>query len=231
MAKYPVLDTFYKSKAWIDFRSYYIAERIRQDKGSRCDYCGEWIDKSDDVTLHHIEELTPDNYMDHSISLNPENIKQVHSGCHNKIHKHAGYKPRKVYIVYGPPMSGKSSYVKQRAWPGDIIVDMDSIFEAISGLPRYDKPNTLLNNVFAIHTLLLDNIKTRYGRWDNAWIIGGYAEQYKRNKLAKDLGAELIYMGSSREECIGRLKRDEHRRKRETEWTGYIDKWFSTYTD
>lgn len=232
MAKYKVLDQFYGSKVWIDFRASYIAERLKQDDGYLCDYCGEYIDKADDVTLHHIEELTPDNYKDVMISLNPDNIKQVHGAtCHNKIHKHAANRSGKVYIVYGPPLGGKMDYVKRRTWPGDMIVDMDSIYEAISGLPRYDKPNTLLNNVFGVHTLLLDHIKTRYGRWDNAWIIGGYPEQYKRNKIAKDLGAELIFIGTSKADCIERLKRDTKRSKRVTEWTSYIDKWFANYSE
>ena len=150
MAKYKVLDNFYKSDNWIKFRKAYIFQRARKDKGWKCDHCDEWIEKADDITLHHCEtELTPDNYRDSNISLNPDNIMQVHRACHNKLHKHAGDRDVRGHIVWGPPMSGKSSYVKQRAWSGDMIIDMDSLYEAISGLPRYDKPNTLLTHVIA----------------------------------------------------------------------------------
>ena len=229
MAKYAVLDTFYKGKPWKNFRAEYIAYRLIQDKGHVCDYCGEWIEEQDDITLHHKEELTPDNYMDRNISLNKDNIMQVHAGCHNRIHKHAGSGYKRVFIVYGPPLSGKSSYVKRRSWPGDLIIDLDSLYQAMSGLERYHKPNTILNNVLGIQKVLLDNIKTRYGRWDNAWIIGGYAEKYKREKLAKDLGAELIYMDVSLEECERRLLQSD-RATRADEWQDYIYKWFDNYT-
>ena len=230
MAKYQVLDNFYKDQRWLSFRAGYTTERIARDGGSRCDYCGEWIDRADEVTLHHITELTPDNVHDAMIALNPDNIKQVHAACHNMIHKHGAIKQRRVFIVYGPPMSGKTSYVRQRAWPGDLIVDMDSLYEAISGLERYNKPNTLLPNIMAVQELLLDNIRTRYGRWDNAWIIGGYPERYRRDQLAKELGAALVPIIPTKQECLDRLKSDPARKHRQLEWTGYIEKWFDQHT-
>jgi len=230
MAKYHILDLFYKHKEWLAFREAYIGDRITLDGGSRCDYCGDWIDNPEEISLHHIEELTPDNVRDANIALNPTNIKQVHGKCHNKIHKHAANTGKRVYLIYGPPMSGKNTYVKQRAWPGDLIVDIDSIYQAITGLPRYEKPDTLYPNAVAVQDLLLDHIKTRYGRWDNAWIIGGYPDKYKRERLARDIGAEVILIESTKEQCKGRIKLDSDRRLREQEWSGYIDKWFDKHT-
>lgn len=230
MAKYAILDLFYKGQGWVNFRIAYINERIKHDGGSRCDYCGEWIDTMDDITLHHIIELNPDNVHDALISLNPDNIKQMHSGCHNKYHKHGAIKSRRVFLVYGPPMCGKNTYVKQRAWPGDLIIDIDNIYQAITGLPRYDKPDTLYMNAVAIQNLLLDHVKTRMGRWDNAWIIGGYPDKYKRDKVAMEAGAQIIHIEATKEQCISRLKLDKDRRLREKEWQKYIDKWFEKHT-
>lgn len=229
MAKYKELQAFYTSTQWQRFRDRYIAERAVKDNGWTCDMCGQTIDNAEDITLHHKVELTPDNVNDVMISLNPDNIQQVHRACHNKHHKHAGPRGRAVYIVYGPPLAGKSSYVRDRAWRGDLIVDMDSLFQGVSGLNRYDKPDALLANVKAIRSTLIDNIKTRYGRWDNAWIIGGYPEKYHRDKLARDLGAELIYIEMTKEECLARLKSDPGRKDRYNEWAGYIEKWFKSF--
>lgn len=231
MAKYVILDLFYKSKEWQAFRTAYIIDRIKHDGGSRCDYCGEWIDNPEEITLHHYkEELTPTNVEDATVALNPENIKQVHKACHNTIHKHAAIKAKRVFIVYGPPMAGKHTYVKQRAWPGDLIVDIDEIYKAITGLPKYEKPDTLYLNAVGVQNLLIDNIKTRYGRWDNAWIVGGYPDKYKRERLARELGAEVILIEASKDKCIARLKLDAERHDREREWTGYIEKWFEKHT-
>ena len=166
------------------------------------------------------------------ISLNPDNILLVCFDCHNVIHKRFGHQSfgRSVYIVYGPPMAGKQDLVQQRVQRGDIVIDMDRLYHAVSMLPSYDKPDSLLSNVRGIHNLLLDNIKTRFGKWNNAWIIGGYQDKYKREKLASDLGAELVFRDVSQEECLRRLEIDEDRRYRKDEWRGYIEKWFEGYT-
>ena len=37
----------------------------------------------------------------------------------------------KTIVVCGPPASGKTTYVKQHMIPGDIVVDLDAIIDAI----------------------------------------------------------------------------------------------------
>ncbi|WP_096199503.1 HNH endonuclease signature motif containing protein [Bacillus sp. FJAT-45350] len=227
MAKYAILKSFYASEKWQRFRRIIVSER-----GPTCEHCGGLIAEPKDLHVHHIEELTPENVHDVSISLNPKMVMIVHHECHNKIHNRFGYKNknRQVYIVYGPPLSGKTSFVKQYSTRGDLIVDIDRLYEAVTMLPSYDKPDQLLGNVIGIQSQLIDNIKTRYGKWNNAWVIGGYADKHKREKIANDLGAELIFCDVSKEECIRRLEIDVDRQYRQDEWRGYIEKWFSDYT-
>jgi predicted kinase len=227
LAKYAILQSFYASEKWINFRLNIISQR-----GLRCEYCKQPVTKLSELTLHHKKELTPENVNDNMIALNPDNVMVVHHDCHNKIHGRFGYfKPPEhdVYIVYGAPMSGKTTYVKENMKRGDLVVDMDRLYEAVSFLPSYDKPDNLFKNVACIQNALLDNIKTRYGKWDNAWVIGGYADKNKRERLAKDLGAKLIFCNVSKEVCIKRLEYDVDRRYRIDEWTEYIEKWFQNY--
>jgi len=106
---------------------------------------------------------------------------------------------------------------------------MDQLYKAITLLPDYDKPDILLINIRDIYNTLLDNIKTRYGKWHSAWVVTGGADRYKREKLADDLGAELVFCDVSWDECLRRLEADEGRASRKDEWRGYIDKWFRTY--
>lgn len=229
MAKYAILQSFYASKVWINLKQLLYFER-----GCKCEECSKFITKSIDAIGHHKNELTPENVSDVMISLNPENIKIVCFDCHNKIEGRFGYNikaERKVYLVYGSPFAGKKTFIKQRMQRGDIIVDMDMLYAAVSGLPSYDKPDNLLSNVMGIHSVLLDNIKTRYGKWKNAWIIGGYQDKYKRDKIANDLGAELVFIDTTREDCLLRLEQDEARRYRQDEWKAYINKWFDSYTE
>jgi hypothetical protein len=106
---------------------------------------------------------------------------------------------------------------------------MDALYAAVSGLEDYDKPDSLFPNVIALHNLLMDQVKTRMGRWQNAWIIGGYADKFKRERIANDVGAEMIFLEATKEDCFARLEEDERLRFRKSEWRGYIEKWFDQY--
>lgn len=232
MAKHAILKTFYASQEWQAFRMVIITERAKRDGGPTCEHCKQRVAHSRELTVHHIIELTPENVQDVMISLNPDNVLVVHNDpCHNQIHGRFGHQlQRGVYLVYGPPLSGKTSFVQEQLRRGDIVVDMDRLYAAVTMLPEYDKPDSLLANVRGIHNLLVDNIKTRYGKWGSAWIIGGYADRYKREKMADSVGAELVFCNVSKEECLRRLAVDEGRRYRQDEWRGYIERWFEEYT-
>ncbi|MDQ7095956.1 HNH endonuclease [Desulfosporosinus sp. PR] len=227
MAKYNILKSFYGSEKWQNFRAMIIAER-----GPVCETCGKVIANPKECEIDHYPiELTPENVNDANISLNPENVKVRDHDCHNKRHNRFSRKSgRNIYIVYGPPLAGKHTFVHENIQRGDIVVDMDSLYSAVSLLPAFDKPDNLLNNVRGIHDLLLDNIKTRYGKWNDAWVIGGYADKYKREKLADELGAELVFCDVSKDECLNRLEMDIDRRYRKDEWRSFIKKWFEQYT-
>lgn len=225
MAKYSVLKKFYDSKEWGNFRISLIIER-----GPVCEICKKLIINQIEIIGHHIIELTPENVFDYEISLNPNHVILVCFDCHNKEHKRYGYNTKEVHLVYGAPMAGKKTFVKQNIQHGDIVVNIDMLYSAVTMLPEYDKPDKLFSNVIGIYNVLIDNIKTRHGKWNTAWIIGGYPERYKREKLITDLGAEPIFIQTSKEECKARLMQREELKYRVKEWEGYIDKWFDEYT-
>ena len=229
MAKHSTLKTlnnFYASSCWMGLRAALIAER-----GPRCQQCGKVESNPAKLTGHHTIELTPENVMDASVSLNPRHVKIVCFDCHQKTHQRFGHENtgRRVYIVYGMPGSGKSTYVQQYARRGDLIVDMDLLYQAVSGLPMHNKPDVLLSNVYALYDLLLDQVKSRYGKWYNAFIVGGFPDRWQREKLADDLGAELIFCDATREECINRILNDPVRSAMHQDYIGYIDRWIEKY--
>ncbi len=55
---------------------------------------------------------------------------------------------RSIREIVGPPRSWKSTYVDERLSVGDLVVDSDRIFAALSGLELYRKPEELLPFVF-----------------------------------------------------------------------------------
>ena len=221
------LSEFYKSKEWQSFLEVLKLQRVNSEGLLICAHCGKPIIRKYDAIGHHIIELTPENVNDYEVSLNPANIKFVHHRCHNQIHNKLAYSGRQVFIVYGSPLSGKSSYVKEVAEAGDLIVDIDSIWQAVSGQDRYIKPNRLKSIVFSVRDNLLESVKYRRGKWVNAYVIGGYPFKGERERLADQLGAREIFIDTDKAECMSRLLACEDRDI--TEWTKYIDSWWKQF--
>lgn len=223
------LSTFYQSDIWVNLTHAIRAERINDEGFNICEYCNKPIIKSYDCICHHKKYLTEDNVNDAEISLNPDNIMLVHHKCHNIIHDKLGYSKRAIYLVYGSPLSGKSTWVENVRSEGDLIVDIDSIWECVSGCDRYIKPKRLNAIVFGIRDRLLDDIKYRRGKWVNAYIIGGYPLNSERERLCKELYAESVYIESTKDECIKRLYNSDDGRNPE-EWEKYINDWWERYS-
>lgn len=225
------LFTFYRSREWQKLLQQIKQERLDEDGQIICEECGRPIVRAYDIIGHHKTELTPENVNDYDISLNPENIALVHHRCHNIIHDKLGMKTtREVFLVYGPPLAGKTSWVKENKSEGDFVIDLDNIWESITGGPRYSKPPRLKAVAFKVRDTEIEAAKYRQGKWLNAYIIGGYPLQGERERLAKELGAREIYIEASEEECIARLEAEPDGGRDKEEWRGYIAEWFRRYT-
>lgn len=218
---------FYRSKEWEKFRQVVIGERMRPDGFVYDEVTGKPIVKAYDIILHHIEELTEENVNDYNVSLNPSNIQLVSHKTHNIIHNKLGHMGREVYLVYGAPFAGKREWVADNMVEGDLVCDIDDIWQCVSGCARYTKPNRLKAVVFKTRDLLIDNIKYRVGKWHAAYIVGGYALQSERERICKELGAREVFIDTSKEECIRRI--EEHDGINKDEYKGYVEEWFERF--
>lgn len=221
------LENFYKSKDWEGLIAVIKQERIADDGFLYCEHCGRPILKAYDCIAHHKEELTEENVHDPYIALNPDNIMLVHHRCHNILHNKLGYAVRQIFLVYGSPLAGKATWVNSAKEPGDLIVNMDNIWQCISGLDRYQKPGRLNAVAFGLRDYLLDCVKTRRGRWHNAYLIGGYPLSSERERLCKALGAREVFIDTPKAVCMERLEKDDSRDHEE--WAKYISDWWRRY--
>lgn len=229
--KFQTLSEFYTSREWGSFRLAVINDRLTDDGVTICEHCGKPIVSAYDIIAHHCNiYLTEANMNNITISMNPDNIILVHHRCHNRIHNKLGwYYGRRVYLVYGSPLAGKSTYVDGCRNEGDLIVDIDRLWYAVSGCNSYVKPGRIRSNVFGLRDCLLDQIRFRVGKWANAYIIGGYPYEAERRRLCDSLGAEEIFIDTSMDECVSRLESCNDGRNHD-EWREYIEEWWCKYS-
>ena len=194
------LSTFYRSPEWVALRSALMLERVNESGDLLCEHCGKPIVYNYDCIALHKTPLTEANVNDYSVSLNPDNIMLVHHRCHNQIHNRFGSYTRHVYIVYGSPCAGKSTYVDGVALKDDLIIDIDRIYSAVNNA----RSNRLYDNVMQVYRGLVDMVRTRNGRWVNAFIVRTFPLKGERERLASSLGAELVYIDTPEEVCMER---------------------------
>lgn len=225
---YNTLSAFYTDdKVWGAFKTALMFERTNECGEIICEHCGKPITMSRDCIGHHKIPLTLQNVNDASISLNPNNVQLVHFRCHNDIHNRYGVYTRHVYLVFGCPLAGRKTFVKERADIHDLVIDIDKIYECITFNPPYIKSNRLYENMRAVESALLDCVKHKRGKWVNAFIIGGkdYAYKGARERFCVEYGAEPIYIECDKDTAMARLASMQDGRD-VAEWSKYIDTYF-----
>ena len=244
MRQYESTTQFYNSADWANCKAQVTQERL---KGGAlyCEHCGKVILKSFNpnannnkgaVVFHHKKYLTKENVNDASIAINPDNIAVLHWSCHNEVHGRfngvAVAIERKVYLVTGAPCSGKTTFVRERMQEGDLVFDIDDLWQMISGQPRYTKPNALKAVVFNTRLLIKEQIAKGAGSWRNAYIIESLPLATDRKREAERYKAhncEIVTMEASREECLNRLYAMPNGRDIKA-YEEYINNYFDDYT-
>lgn len=223
------IHAFYCRKDYLD-----LARACKIKSGGVCAKCGGVFDISE-LRPHHKVELTLDNIDDVNVTLNPDNIEVLCHDCHNAAHKRFGYAvgAKRVYLVYGSPCAGKTTYVNSVATRNDLIVDLDKIHRAICICGLYDKPDATKRVAFNVRDYLLDEVRTATPRrkWRDAYIIGTYPDRIDRDMFVQDYGAELVHIDTSKEECIKRAYQDIERSSIRDAVIGWINAYWERYRE
>jgi len=238
---YSTLASFYAGDDWSACKAEVLRQRIKGD-AVYCEHCGEIILKDFNprernnagaMVFHHKRPLlTVSDANNAAISINPSNIAILHWQCHNVVHnRFTGQNTQpeqKVYLITGAPCSGKTTFARDRMQVGDVLVDIDDIWQQISGQPRYTKPSSLKPLVFATRDAQEDKVRTRAGTWRNAFIIKSLPLPMDRRREAEKLGAEVITIETPKEECLERLHKNPNGRD-VAEYEKFINNYFDMF--
>jgi len=88
----------------------------------------------------------------------------------------------RTYVVHGPPLSGKSTYVQQHRGSNDLVFDFDLVMAALTGKPAHEHNEHLVSYVVDIRDLIIARLKSE-DRLDNAWIIATRVTPRLRHSL------------------------------------------------
>ena len=75
---------YYRKAVYKDPRWAYLRKAVIDRDRDICYFCGKLILKR--RTIHHLIEITPDNYSDPQIAFNLDNLVECHDTCHNIYH-------------------------------------------------------------------------------------------------------------------------------------------------
>jgi len=135
------------------------------------------------------------------------------------------------YIICGPAGSGKSTYVRNNMQPGDLVVDLDAIYAAISCLGSHRKPSQLADSALSVYKYLVDSIDpdARNNTFPNAWIIASGARLSERKFLKDRLNAKVIVFEIDVQECLRRIEIDDDRKGYGIPWGKIVTGWWDNY--
>lgn len=131
-----------------------------------------------------------------------------------------------IKIVYGPPCSGKSTFVKENMTEKDICYDYDRVVSAITNKQEHTAQKTIAHKYATAFRFSLIKKWEEETEAEDLYIITRKPTEY----LYKTLGNqeyEEIGMDTTLEECLNRLENDTTRPDKEA-WKTVIEEWFST---
>lgn len=165
-----------------------------------------------------------------------DNLQPLCHSCHsrktareNRGGERRG-RPVTTILVCGPPGSGKTTYVNERKRWGDLVVDVDALFVALTGgLDWYEKPAALLPYVLEARDAVIDRLVQGDDDLGRAWVITSEADAVKRQALARRLGASVVVLAVSASECLRRISSDQRRADKAEQWRPIVERWWSDY--
>ena len=128
-----------------------------------------------------------------------------------------------IYLVYGSPCSGKTTYIKEHIKSGDIVCDVDRLYSAISFNEEHQTELYAQEVASMLYSDLLGIIRDRKGNWKNAYVVSLANTDEKVQKAKERINAdEAIFIDTPYEVCMERAKE----RPFYFEWL--IQEWFET---
>jgi 5-methylcytosine-specific restriction protein A len=170
-----------------------------------------------------------------------KNLQSLCKSCHSRksqqeksgwkyenIQKNKASKTQ-VVVVYGPPGAGKTTYVLKKMRPGDLILDSDRLWQALSGQAIHDKPISIFPFMLEAWHAVLNRLKANNNILC-AWIVTTGKRKQDIEMYENELNAQCFVMETPAIVCLRRVQNDKARDPETMElFKGLIDQWWQDY--
>lgn len=128
-----------------------------------------------------------------------------------------------VYLIYGSPCSGKSTYIKEHMQRGDVVCDVDDIYASISGQDPHSANFHIYNIAIEMWNNLTKIVHDRKGKWNDVYVtsIANTKEKLKED-MERVNADKCIFMNTPIDVCLERAN------NRPPYFKWIIADWFET---
>jgi predicted kinase len=127
-----------------------------------------------------------------------------------------------IYLLAGPPCSGKSTLAGKLAKPGDPILDFDTICAELDGRPGWDHNRATQRRAEALMARRMRQLHHHAG---DAYVIRCAPDRIQRAHLARQLQATVWVLNPGKDTCLRRARAD----RRPASTVSGIAYWYRTY--
>lgn len=112
-----------------------------------------------------------------------------------------------VYLICGPPCSGKTTLARRLAGDQDVVLDFDLICAELDGQPGWSHSKQVRQRAGLI--LEARTRRLRHPLAGNAYLIRAAPNPLERVRLARLLNAQVWLLNPGKAECLRRAKQDQ----------------------
>lgn len=127
-----------------------------------------------------------------------------------------------ITVITGPPCAGKSTHARQHAMPGDIIIDFDTIAQALGSPAGHGHEHHIAETAAAAWSAAVRETLLQCQGPRHAWVIDSKPSTWRAGEYGR-AGARYVHLTATAQE----LHRRAGEAKRPASWHARIDQFIA----